>query len=210
MATIGYIRVSTDKQTTDNQRLRILEHVNQHGGKVDHWIEVQASSRKSAESRKLDLLQDSLKTGDTLVLTELSRLARSVGQIAVLVDGLVKRGIKVVCIKESMELNGERDMKTKVMLTMFSLFAEIERDLVSERTKEGLKRARAEGKLLGRPKGTTSSKLDGKEQEIRDYLGKGVNVANVARIYGVSWSTMKHFVASRSLSVGTATAAAAR
>ena len=205
MATIGYIRVSTDKQTTDNQRLRILEHVNREGSSaygaatVDHWVEVQASSRKSAESRKLDLLQDSLKTGDTLVLTELSRLARSVGQIAVLVDGLVKRGIKVVCIKESMELNGERDMKTKVMLTMFSLFAEIERDLVSERTKEGLKRARAEGKLLGRPKGTTSSKLDGKEQEIRDYLGKGVNVANVARIYGVSWSTMKHFVASRGI-----------
>jgi len=201
MATIGYIRVSTDKQTTDNQRLRILEHVNGIGSKVDEWIQVQASSRKSAESRKLDLLQDSLKAGDTLVLSELSRLARSVGQIAVLVDGLVKRGIKVVCIKEGMELNGERDMKAKVMLTMFSLFAEIERDLVSERTKEGLKRARAEGKLLGRPKGTTSSKLDGKEQEIRDYLGKGVNVANVARIYGVSWSTMKHFVASRGLSL---------
>jgi DNA invertase Pin-like site-specific DNA recombinase len=99
-----------------------------------------------------------------------------------------------------MELNGKRDMKTKVMLTMFiSLFAEIERDLVSERTKEGLKRARAEGKLLGRPKGTTASKLDGKEREIEGYLAKGVNLANVARIFGVSWSTMKHFVASRGL-----------
>jgi len=126
-------------------------------------------------------------------------LGRSVGQIAILVDGLVSDGIRVICIKEGMELNGKRDMKSKVILIMFSLMAEIERDLVSERTKEGLKRARAEGKLLGRPKGTTSSKLDGKEQEIQGYLAKGVNLANVARIFGVSWSTMKHFVASRGL-----------
>jgi DNA invertase Pin-like site-specific DNA recombinase len=200
MATIGYIRVSTDKQTTDNQKLAILSHVNDHlGGRVDDWIQVQASTRKSEQKRRLDDLKASLKTGDTLVVAELSRLARSVGQIAVLVDGLVSRGIRVVCIKEGMVLNGKRDMKATVMLTMFSLFAEIERDLVSERTKEGLKRARAEGKLLGRPKGTTSSKLDGKEEEIQGYLRKGVNVANVARIYGVSWSTMKHFVSSRGL-----------
>jgi len=115
------------------------------------------------------------------------------------VDSLINSGIRVITIKEGMELNGKRDMKTKVMLTMFSLFAEIERDLVPERTKEGLKRARAEGKLLGRPKGTTSSKLDGKEREIEGCLAKGVNLANVARIFGVSWSTMKHFVASRGL-----------
>jgi len=137
--------------------------------------------------------------GVPVVVAELSRLARSVGQIAILVDGLVNEGIRVITIKEGMALKGKRDMKTKVMLTMFSLFAEIERDLVSERTKEGLKRARAEGKLLGRPRGTTSSKLDGREGEIKGYLAKGVNLANVARIYGVSWSTMKHFVASREL-----------
>ena len=199
MAITGYIRVSTDKQTTDNQRLRILEYVNKQGGTVDHWVEVQASSRKSAERRKLDELKETLKPGDTLILGELSRLARSVGQIAVLVEGFIKQGVKVVCIKERMELNGKRDIQTKVMLTMFSLFAEIERDLVSERTKEGLKRAKAEGKLLGRPKGTTSSKLDGNEVEIKGYLDKGVNLANVARIYSVSWSTMKHFVSSRGL-----------
>jgi DNA invertase Pin-like site-specific DNA recombinase len=200
MATVGYIRVSTDKQTTDNQKLAILTYANDHlQGGVDKWIEVTASSRKSAERRKLGDLQRALKAGDTLVVAELSRLGRSVGQIAILVDGLVGAGIRVICIKEGMELNGVRDLKTKVMLTMFSLFAEIERDLVSERTKEGLKRARAEGTTLGRPRGTTSSKLDGKEREIKNYLAKGVNVANVARIYGVSWSTMKHFVSSRGL-----------
>jgi len=166
---------------------------------VDEWIEVKASTRKSAEKRKLDELKETLKKGDTLIVAELSRLGRSVGQIAIMVDSLINSGIRVITIKEGMELNGKRDMKTKVMLTMFSLFAEIERDLVPERTKEGLKRARAEGKLLGRPKGTTSSKLDGKEREIEGCLAKGVNLANVARIFGVSWSTMKHFVASRGL-----------
>lgn len=110
-----------------------------------------------------------------MIVAELSRLARSVGQIAILVDGLVSDGIKVITIKEGMELNGKRKMKAKVMLNMFSLFAEIERDLVSERTKEGLKRARAEGKLLVRPRGTTSSKLDDREGEIKGYLVKGVN-----------------------------------
>jgi len=199
MATIGYIRVSTDNQTTDNQRLRILEHANKEGVKVDNWIQAQASSRKSAEKRKLDELRAVLEPGDTLVLSELSRLARSVGQIAMLVDEFVNQNIRLVCIKEELKLNGQQDMKSKVMLTMFSLFAEIERDLISERTKEGLKRARAEGKILGRPKGSTNSKLDGKENEIEDYLKKGVNLTNIARIYGVSWSTMKHFITTRSL-----------
>ena len=86
------------------------------------------------------------------------------------------------------------------MITMFSLFAEIERDLISERTKEGLARARAEGKLLGRPKGTLgTSKLDGKEKEISDYLKKGVNKANIAKIYGVSWPTINNFIKTRKI-----------
>ena len=111
------------------------------------------------------------------------------------VDGLGE----IISIKEDMVLNGNPNMQTKVMLTMFSLFAEIERDLISERTKEGLKRARAEGKLLGRPKGLGKSKLDSKVAEIKDYMSKGVNLTNIARIYGVSYGTMKHFVDTRGL-----------
>jgi DNA invertase Pin-like site-specific DNA recombinase len=81
---------------------------------------------------------------------------------------------------------------TKVIITMFSLFAEIERDLLSERTKEELARARAEGKLLGRPKGTIGkSKLDGKEKEIKGYLAKGVTRANIAKIYDVSFLPLR-------------------
>jgi len=101
---------------------------------------------------------------------------------------------------ENITLNGRADLQTKVMITMFSLFAEIERDLISERTKEGLARARSEGKLLGRPKGTIGkSKLDGKEKEIKEYLAKKVNRANIARIYGVSFPTIENFIKTRSL-----------
>jgi len=97
-------------------------------------------------------------------------------------------------------LNGRQDMQTKVMITMFSLFSEIERDLISERTKEGLRRARAEGKLLGRPKGTIGkSKLDGKEEEIKKFLKGGINKTNIARYPGVSWSTLENFIKTRKL-----------
>jgi DNA invertase Pin-like site-specific DNA recombinase len=86
------------------------------------------------------------------------------------------------------------------MITMFSLFAGVERDLISERTKEGLAKARSQGKLLGRPKGTIGkSKLDGKENEIKEYLAKKVNRANIARIYDVSFPTIENFIRSRNL-----------
>lgn len=135
-----------------------------------------------------------------IIVAELSRLGRSVGQIAILVDELIRKKVKVICLKENLTLNGKTDIQTKVMITMFSLFAEIERDLISERTKEGLARARAEGKLLGRPKGTIGkSKLDGKEKEIKDYLNKGVNRANIARLYSVSFPTIENFLKSRGL-----------
>ena len=141
-----------------------------------------------------------LGKGDTLIVAELSRLARSVGQIALIVDKLLENGVRIICIKESMDLNGKRDMKAKVMITMFSLFAEIERDLISERTKEGLARARAQGKILGRPKGSLGkSRLDGKEDQIRDLILKKVTKANIAKIFGVSWPTIDNFIRTRKL-----------
>jgi len=198
----GYIRVSTNNQNTENQRLAILDYANGKRMKVDNWIEVKASTRKSPMVRKIDELVSRMKSGDILIVSELSRLGRSVGQIAILVDVLLNNKIKIICIKESLEISEhKRNVQTKVMTTMFSLFAEIERDLISERTKEGLARAMADGKLLGRPKGSLGkSKLDGKQKEIQGYLNKGVNKANVARIYGVSWSTIDNFIRTRGLS----------
>ena len=198
--TIGYIRVSSDKQTVDNQRLAILDHCNRQGLKVDDWIEVSMSTKKTPAQRRIDELLDRLHKGDRLIVAELSRLARSVGQIAVLIDQLLNNKISFISIKEGIELNGKQDIQTKTMITMFSLFSEIERDLISERTKEGLKRARADGKLLGRPKGTLGkSKLDGKEKEIKKYLALGVNKTNIARIFSVGWTTLNHFIKTRKL-----------
>jgi DNA invertase Pin-like site-specific DNA recombinase len=196
---IGYIRVSTDKQTTENQKLAILDYANKNKIQVDSWIKVNASSRRTPTERRIDELLGKVQSGDTIVTSELSRLARSVGQIAIIVDELIKNKVQVICIKENIILNGKQTIQSKVMVTMFSLFAEIERDLISERTKEGLARARSEGKLLGRPKGRGKSKLDPFQEEIRGYLSKGLNLTNIARIYGVSWTALKHFVESRKL-----------
>ncbi len=198
--TIGYIRVSTDRQTVDNQRLAILDYCHRNKFQVDDWIDVNMSSRRTPAQRRIDELLERLKEGDRLIVAELSRLARSVGQIAVTVSTLLKKKVRFISIKESISLNGGQDMQAKVMITMFSLFSEIERDLISERTKEGLKRARAEGKLLGRPRGTIGkSKLDGKEDEIKRFLKGGINKTNIARYFNVSWSTLENFIKTRKL-----------
>ena len=202
--TIGYIRVSTGKQTVDNQEHAILKYTSKQKIHVDDWYRLEMSSRKTTKQRRVDELLKALEAGDTLIVSELSRLARSVGQIAIIVDALQDKGVRFISIKENMELNGKRDIQTKVMITMFSLFAEIERDLISERTIEGLERARAQGKLLGRPKGALGkSKLDGQEDQIKDLMAKGVTKANIAKILGVSWPTLQNFIKTRKVSPAT-------
>ena len=93
-----------------------------------------------------------LQPGDRLVVSELSRLGRSLGQVVAVLDALAKAGVAFVALKENIRVEGKRDIQTKVMTTLFALFAEVERDLISERTREGLAKARASGRKLGRPK----------------------------------------------------------
>ena len=196
--TIGYIRVSTVKQTVENQEHAILKYCQAHKLQIDDWYKLEMSSRRTTKQRRVDELLESLNQGDTLIVSELSRLARSVGQIAIIVDSLRENGVRFISLKEGIQINGKKDIQTKVMITMFSLFAEIERDLISERTKEGLDRARAQGKLLGRPKGRLGkSVLDGREPEIKDLMAKGVTKANIAKILGVSWPTLQNFIRTR-------------
>jgi DNA invertase Pin-like site-specific DNA recombinase len=134
------------------------------------------------------------------LVSELSRLGRSVGQIIQLVDRLIKQRVRLIAIKENIQLNGTQDIQTKVLVTMLSLFAEIERDLIAERTKEGLAAARAKGRRPGRPKGVLgTSKLTGREAEIQTFLTKTVSKAAIAKILGVSRSTLHHFIQSRRL-----------
>ncbi len=194
--TIGYLRVSTDEQDLGNQRLEILEYARQNNLTVDDFIEVQISSRKDTKARLIDELKERLKTGDTLIVAELSRLGRSVGQVASMVDELISRMIRFVSIKESIQIeaNGEKDMKTTVMITMFSLFAEIERKLISERTKAGLAAARAKGKLLGRPKGPGKSKLDKYREEIIALLKNGSRQNYIASRYKTTPANLYNWI----------------
>lgn len=200
MKTVAYLRVSTGSQDLANQKLAILDYARLNHFAVDRFIEAQASSRKGPDQRRTDELLGALAAGDRLVVSELSRLGRSLGQVIQLVDELVKRKVRFIAIKESIRFEGKQDLQTKVMIALFGLFAEVERDLISERTKEGLVAARARGRLLGRPKGSRgSSKLDGKEGEIRMLLEKRVSKASIAKITGVSSTNLRHFIRTRKL-----------
>ena len=168
MKTIAYVRVSTDAQDVTHQRLAVLEFARTERMVVDTFLEIQASSRHSLKVRQIEVLFDSLERGDTLIVSELSRLGRSVGEIITTVDRLVHHQIRVFALKEGLRLTGAQDLQSRVIVTLFGLFAEIERTLLSLRTKEARAAARAAGKRLGRPPGVLGkSKLDGKEQEIQ-------------------------------------------
>src|SRR5712691_1991286 len=151
--TIAYLRVSTGGQDLGHQKLAILEYARQHRITVDDVVEVHASTRRVSQRAHVLALIDTLSSGDRLIVSELSRLGRSLGQILQIVDHLVQKGVRLVAIKEAIRLEGKQTLQSKAMLTLFGLFAEIERDLIAERTKEGLIAAKAQGKRLGRPKG---------------------------------------------------------
>lgn len=200
MKTIAYLRVSSGSQDINHQRLAILDYAQRNRLQVDALLEVQSSSRKSLRERGIDNLFAGLQAGDLLLVSELSRLGRSLGQIIQIVDDLVKADVRLIAIKENIHLDGPQSMQSKVMVTLFGLFAEIERDLISERTREGMAAARAKGRIPGRPKGSRSpSKLDGKESEIKVLLGKKVPKASIAKIMDVSRTTMDYFIKTRKL-----------
>lgn len=200
MKTIAYLRISTGSQDLANQKLAVLDYARQKRFAIDRFIEAQASSRKGRDQRRIEELLGTLAAGDRLVVSELSRLGRSLSQVIQIVDELVRRKVRFIAIKEAIRLEGKQYLQTKVMIALFGLFAEVERDLISERTKEGLAAARARGRLLGRPKGSLGkSKLDGKEGEIRMLLEKEVSKASIAKIVGVSSTNLRHFIRTRKL-----------
>ncbi|MFC1596204.1 recombinase family protein [Candidatus Margulisiibacteriota bacterium] len=200
MKTTAYIRVSTDKQDLDNQKLTILDYAHKNKFQIDNFIEIQVSSQKSNKERKIDQLLEELAPGYTLVVSELSRLGRSLGEIIYIVNELTRQEIKLIAIKENINFRGKQDMQTKIMVAMFGLFAEIERDLISARTKQALAAVRAKGIKLGRPKGSTGkSRLDGREEEIKILLGKTVSKASIAKIMDISRPALYRFIETRKL-----------
>ena len=203
MKTIACLRVSTPQQDAGSQRLAILEYARKHGLQIDDFVEATARGQATAIHRRLDELIGILNRGHRLVASELSRLGRFLGQIDTVLDDFAKAGVAFIAIKENIRVEGKQDIQTKVLTTLFALFAEVERDLISERTREGLAKAKASGKTLGRPKGSlVVARLDGKEDEIRQFIDLGVCRTAIAKITGVSRSTLYNFMATRGLKPG--------
>ncbi|GHT36555.1 invertase [Bacteroidia bacterium] len=190
----GYIRVSSDKQTVENQRFEITNYSNAKSLPIGEWIEETISATKKLSDRKLGTLLETMKKGDILVVSELSRLGRNLMQIMSILHTCMEKDIMVFTIKEHYELGN--NINSKVLAFAFGLSAEIERNLISQRTKEALARKKAEGVILGRPKGSKSKvkKLTGKEAEIKNLLDKKVSKSAIARILGVHRLTVAEFV----------------
>lgn len=189
----GYIRVSTDKQTVKNQKIAIRAYAKKYRIRNIVWYEETISGTKSLHKRVLGQMIDTLQQGDTVIITEISRLGRSMFVIMEAIERFMAKGIKVIAIKEGFTL--ENNIQSKVLLFAFSLSAEVERDLLSERTKMGLERARKQGKQIGRKKGQRPKryKLTGKAAYIRRELQCGRSISSIARELGVQWVTLKAF-----------------
>ena len=190
----GYIRVSTDRQTVENQRFEINEFCKKQEISVDKWIEETISGTKEVENRKLGKLLNKMKKEDVLICSELSRLGRSLLMIMGILNQCMQNEVQVWTIKDNYRLGN--DISSKVLAFAFGLSAEIERNLISQRTKEALARKKAEGVTLGRPIGSKSAKtkLTGHEKKITNLLSKNVSISAIGRILGVHRLTVSKFV----------------
>jgi DNA invertase Pin-like site-specific DNA recombinase len=196
----GYIRVSTDRQTTQNQKFEIKNYSQNRNIIIDEWIEETISATKKLEQRKFGQLLNKMKKGDVLIVSELSRMGRNLMQIMKILHDCMEKDIQVFTIKERYELGN--NINSKVLAFAFGLSAEIERNLISQRTKEALARKKAEGVILGRPIGSKSStlKLTGKEEEIKKLLKKKISYSGIGRILGAHRLTVSSFVKDNKLS----------
>ena len=190
----GYIRVSTDKQNTKNQRFEIETYCTKEEIKVEKWVEETISSAKKIEERLLGKLLKQMKKGDLLLVTELSRLGRNLMQIMKILHDCMEKDIQVTTIKEKYQLGN--NINSKVLAFAFGLSAEIERNLISQRTKEALLRKKAEGVILGRPKGskTKKHKLKDSEEKLFSLLRNKRSFTQIAKKLNVHRTTVSKYV----------------
>jgi len=198
---IGYCRVSTDRQDLDIQKQLILEYAQQNRLMVDEFIDTETSSRLSSAERKIDILLDKLSENDILIVAELSRLGRNMLEVLNIIDSLNKKSIKIIFIRQP-ELS-TTSPHGKLLMAIYSYFAESEREFISIRTKSGLATARAKGQLLGRPRGAKNSngcRFDEYKMEIKKHLVLGVPVNSILKIINsqmkqkVSYSALRYFI----------------
>ena len=189
----GYIRVSTDHQTTEKQRFEIKKFCEKEGITIDTWIEETISATKDLKKRKLGKLIRNIQNDDLIIASELSRLGRNLLQIMSILHHCMDQGARIWTIKDNYRLGS--DITSKVLAFAFGLSAEIERNLISQRTKEALARVKAEGKRIGRPVGSRNNwKLSGREQYIEKKLSVGDSRNQIARRLRVHRDTLSKFI----------------
>ena len=200
MKTIGYIRVSTEKQDWEKQQHLLLQHAQAHQLLIDEFISVESSSRRNTQERRIDELRSKLQTGDTLIVAELSRLGRNMLEVLNIINELSESGISLIFVRQpELSTTGPH---TKLLLAIYSYFAEAEREFISMRTKQGLAAARAKGIKLGRPKGSKNRErvLDPYTDQIKSYLQMGLNLASIVKIVNnqlenpITYNSFKYFV----------------
>ena len=195
----AYIRVSTDKQTVENQRFEISRFCEREGIIIDKWIEETISGTSSYNKRKLGRLLKKVGKGDMIIASELSRLGRNLFMIMEILKQCMDRECRVWTVKDGYRLGD--DIQSKVLAFAFGLSAEIERDLISQRTKEALARLKIDGVKLGRPRGAKNRKyrLDEQEKVILRLLEQGVNKREIARRCCVSPNTFYNWLKRKDL-----------
>lgn len=194
----GYIRVSSDKQTVENQRFEIDNFSRREGLRVDGWIEETISGTKAYDKRALGKLLSKVQKGDLIICAELSRLGRNLFMIMEILNICMTKECKVWTIKDNYRLGD--DIQSKVLAFAFGLSAEIERNLISQRTKEALARLKSEGVVLGRPVGRTTSpdkhKLYKKRLLLAQLLDEGVSIRKTAAIVKADRNTVSRYIKS--------------
>lgn len=194
--TYGYIRVSTDKQTVENQRFEITQFCKRESLAIDGWIEETVSGTRSYRKRRLGKLLNRMHKGDLLVCSEVSRLGRSVFMIMEILGFCMQRECRVWTVKDGYRLGD--DIQSKVLAFAFALSAEIERNLISQRTREALARLKAEGKHVGRPFGSRScqaaSPIYPHDAYVRRALARGVSEREIARRIRVNRCTLRVYI----------------
>jgi len=195
---VGYLRVSTQEQDLEKFKTDILRLANDKGlpGPVE-WVEEKVSGCKDWRKRELGTLLNNLSEGDTVIVSELSRLGRSTLQILEIMKLAKEKGIAVHSVKGGWSLTSS--MESKIVLNVLAMVAEIERDLISSRTKEALRAKKAQGIKLGRPKGPGKSKLDVYKEEIVALLRNGSTKVYVARKYDTTAANLHNWLAKRNI-----------
>ena len=192
----AYVRVSTDKQSTETQRFEIKKFSKTKKIHIDRWIDETISGMKGIQNRRLGKVLRQARKGDVLITSELSQLGRNLMQVMSFLHQCMEQDITVYTIKEGYELGN--NLNSKILAFAFSLSAEIERNLISQRTKEALARKKAEGIQLGRPQGgRCRRKLDGKEQIITQLLNERRTKLFISKVLGVHRQTLRMFIDDR-------------